>query len=89
MAFFQHGVASGDPLQDRVILWTRVTSDTPQEIELKWEIAEDPDFQHMVSSGVILARIEDDQTGQRKFFSVKVASDFSEGGSLCGFGFLC
>ena len=22
---FQHGVASGDPLQDRVILWTRVT----------------------------------------------------------------
>ncbi|MCH8180532.1 MAG: alkaline phosphatase D family protein [Proteobacteria bacterium] len=24
-AVFQHGVASGDPLQDRVILWTRVT----------------------------------------------------------------
>ncbi len=22
---FQHGVASGDPLPDRVILWTRVT----------------------------------------------------------------
>jgi glycosyltransferase involved in cell wall biosynthesis len=26
---------------------------------------------------------------QRKFFSVKVASDFSEDGSLCGFGFFC
>lgn len=25
---FQHGVASGDPLQDRVILWTRVTPRT-------------------------------------------------------------
>ena len=24
---FQHGVASGDPLADRVILWTRVTPD--------------------------------------------------------------
>jgi alkaline phosphatase D len=24
---FQHGVASGDPLQDRVILWTRITPD--------------------------------------------------------------
>jgi alkaline phosphatase D len=23
---FRHGVASGDPLTDRVILWTRVTS---------------------------------------------------------------
>ncbi len=30
------------------------------------------------------------ETGwQRKFFSVKVASDFSEDGSLCGFGFFC
>jgi hypothetical protein len=26
---------------------------------------------------------------RRKCFSVKVASDFSEGGSLSGFGFLC
>jgi alkaline phosphatase D len=25
---FYHGVASGDPLSDRVILWTRVTEDT-------------------------------------------------------------
>lgn len=24
-ALFQHGVASGDPLSDRVILWTRVS----------------------------------------------------------------
>jgi len=27
--------------------------------------------------------------GRRKFFSVKVAGDFSEDGSLCGFGFFC
>lgn len=26
-AVFRHGVASGDPLADRVILWTRVTTD--------------------------------------------------------------
>ena len=24
-AVFRHGVASGDPLRDRVVLWTRVT----------------------------------------------------------------
>jgi len=28
-ALFQHGVASGDPLQNRVILWTRLTPQTP------------------------------------------------------------
>ncbi|MBO0843454.1 MAG: PhoD-like phosphatase N-terminal domain-containing protein, partial [Nocardioides sp.] len=25
MNAFQHGVASGDPLPDRVLIWTRVT----------------------------------------------------------------
>ena len=28
-AGFQHGVASGDPLQDRLVIWTRVTPDDP------------------------------------------------------------
>jgi hypothetical protein len=27
--------------------------------------------------------------GLAKFFSVKVAGDFSEDGGLCGFGFFC
>ncbi|MBI3739927.1 MAG: PhoD-like phosphatase N-terminal domain-containing protein, partial [Chloroflexi bacterium] len=36
---FQHGVASGDPLQDRVILWTRLTIPQQDSIELTWEIA--------------------------------------------------
>lgn len=26
---YQHGVASGDPLQDRVVLWTRLTPMEP------------------------------------------------------------
>lgn len=33
---FLHGVASGDPLTDRVIIWTRITSaepDLPKEIK--------------------------------------------------------
>ena len=40
-ASFEHGVASGDPLADRVVLWTRVsglTTDTPVE----WVLASDP-----------------------------------------------
>jgi len=27
---FFHGVASGDPLEDRVIIWTRVTPESPE-----------------------------------------------------------
>lgn len=64
MALFQHGVGSGDPLQDRVILWTMVTSAEPQEFQLKREVAEDAEFQHVVSSGATVAQIEDDQTAR-------------------------
>lgn len=33
---FRHGVASGDPLQDRVVLWTRISADraAPQRVEV-------------------------------------------------------
>ena len=33
---FLHGVASGDPLQDRVILWTRITARGSDEIAYSW-----------------------------------------------------
>ena len=42
---FRHGVASGDPLTDRVILWTRVTppaghSDS-RPLDVRWRVASD------------------------------------------------
>lgn len=43
---FTHGVASGDPLPDGIILWTRFTG-----AEAAWEIAEDEAFAHIVQSG--------------------------------------
>ncbi|MEL7003396.1 MAG: alkaline phosphatase D family protein [Bacteroidota bacterium] len=50
---FYHGVASGDPLQDRVIIWTRVTpEDSIPSIDVSWEIAEEADFTEIVSSGI-------------------------------------
>ncbi len=51
---FVHGVASGDPLQDRVILWTRVSvSGTPRAtaVALRWQIASDTAFSSIVASG--------------------------------------
>ncbi|RZL59459.1 MAG: alkaline phosphatase, partial [Variovorax sp.] len=47
---FKHGIASGDPLSDRVILWTRVTPAAPGTINVVWEVSSDERF------GVIVAR---------------------------------
>jgi alkaline phosphatase D len=51
---FLHAVASGDPLSDRVILWTRVTPVKDQgstAIKIAWEVARDPEFRQLVNSG--------------------------------------
>ena len=48
---FLHGVASGDPLADRVILWTRVTPDqSGVVVPVEVKVASDPAMQQMVSS---------------------------------------
>ncbi len=59
---FQHGIASGDPLQDRVIIWTRLSAQTNQDIQLSWAVSADPDFDSVVTSGTGLACAEDDHT---------------------------
>lgn len=66
---FYHGVASGDPLQDRVIIWTRVTpKDSLPEIEVNWEIAEDDEFKAIVNSGKFV-------TNPARDYTVKVDVD--------------
>lgn len=44
---FGHGVASGDPLSDRVILWTRVTGVADGAL-MHWRVARDPEMQQIV-----------------------------------------
>ena len=51
-ADFNHGVASGDPLTDRVIIWTRVTPREPGFVTVEWEVASDDGFADIVASGV-------------------------------------
>ena len=41
---FNHGVASGDPLKDRVILWTRVTPSKPGPLNVILEISQNENF---------------------------------------------
>jgi alkaline phosphatase D len=51
LAPFYHGVASGDPLQDRVIIWTRVTPVSDTIVPVKWIMATDTSFQFVVAEG--------------------------------------
>ncbi|MBR7675847.1 alkaline phosphatase D family protein [Streptomyces daliensis] len=67
---FAHGVASGDPLPDGVLLWTRVTpapdavpgSGKGAPVETRWEVAEDADFRTVVASGTVTAEAAADHT---------------------------
>jgi alkaline phosphatase D len=63
---FAHGVASGDPQRDRVILWTRATPVDPTEtLRVRWTIASDPGMQQVRQSGRFV-------TDRRRDFTVKV-----------------
>ncbi len=72
---FAHGVASGDPLPDNVLLWTRVTptpdatpgSGAGPTVELRWEVATDPGFGNVVAAGTTT-------TGPERDHTVKVAA---------------
>ncbi|MEP2773706.1 MAG: alkaline phosphatase D family protein [Fulvivirga sp.] len=49
---FYHGVASGDPLSDRVVIWTRVTpKDSLENIDVDWEMATDSSFTTVINKG--------------------------------------
>ena len=65
-ADFLHGVASGDPLQDKVILWTRLTPvDLSAPLKVTWEIATDDQFKQNLKTGTV-------QTTKTDDFTVKV-----------------
>ncbi|RNL73847.1 alkaline phosphatase [Streptomyces sp. I6] len=67
---FVHGVASGDPLPDGVLLWTRVTpspdalpgSGKGPATEVGWEIAEDREFTRVVAGGLTTTTAATDHT---------------------------
>ncbi|KNE69652.1 hypothetical protein AMAG_14207 [Allomyces macrogynus ATCC 38327] len=50
---FLHGVASGDPLEDRVILWTKVTPNTADNVtvSLNYVVASDGNLTSVVKNG--------------------------------------
>ena len=61
-ARFTHGVASGDPQADALMLWTRVEGDGEGELRVAWELASDPDFNQVLRDGEVLTGSAQDNT---------------------------
>ncbi|MEO0981584.1 MAG: alkaline phosphatase D family protein [Pseudomonadota bacterium] len=63
---FDHGVASGDPLHDRVILWTRVTPRSGEgAIPVAWAVYTDESLTELAASGAA-------ETTAARDFTIKV-----------------
>ena len=62
---FRHGVASGDPYADSVVLWTRVTPGTPGSVPVQWGVFRDPSLTQFVTGGSFT-------TSEARDYTVKV-----------------
>ena len=73
---FRHGVASGDPLADRVIIWTRATPGTPRSLDLRWDLASDAAFATIVRTGTLTTTAEMDYTAKVDVTGLNAATTY-------------
>ena len=70
---FAHGVASGDPFTNSVVLWTRVSPDNDGDIAIVWEVSRDMTFTE-------ITRVGSFNTNKARDYCVKVIADQLEAG---------
>ena len=68
---FNHGVASGDPLSDRVILWTRVTPQQAGPVQVILEVSKNKSFSSIVFSQKLQTSSLSDYTIKYDFLAKK------------------
>nr|WP_202438082.1 alkaline phosphatase D family protein [Streptomyces sp. SID5910] len=81
---FLHGVASGDPLPDGVLLWTRVTpvpeavpgSGIGPDTEVSWVVATDKALTNIVAKGSLTATAASDHTVKADIRGLAPATDY-------------
>ena len=57
---FTHGIASGDPSHDGIVLWTRITA--IGTVTVSWQLAVDSDFSSMLRQGETITNENSDHT---------------------------
>lgn len=70
---FKHGVASGDPFTNSVVLWTHLATDASGDIEVDWEISKTPTFDNIASTSKFT-------TNKARDYCVKVIAENLEAG---------
>ena len=84
---FNHGVASGDPGADRIVIWTRISAETTESISVRWEMATDKGFRKNKRKGKITTDAGRDYTvkvdatglkaGQTYYYRFKIGKTVS------------
>ncbi|WP_394202567.1 alkaline phosphatase D family protein [Marinagarivorans algicola] len=88
---FNHGIASGDPAHNAVILWTRITPASQGAVEVLCEVAEDEAFTRIIAAQLtstdgmrdytLKIDMQDLQAGSRYFYRFSTSTQQSPVGS--------
>jgi alkaline phosphatase D len=77
---FNHGVASGDPQTNRVVIWTRVSPENPGAVPVRWIVARNRELTDVVKTGVI-------ETTEARDYTVKADVTGLRAGAPYFYGF--
>ena len=89
---FKYGVASGDPTNTHVILWTKLNLNIKTNVKVAWEISNERSFKNLISFGNIVTDYKSDYTVKvdakipPKFNGKKVYYRFKVGNSISDVG---
>lgn len=66
--YFNHGIASGDPTDQAVVIWTRIDDVSSAEKNVEWEMTIDKNFKKIEKKGSFL-------TSEKRDYTVKIDVD--------------
>ena len=90
---FDYGVASGDPTNSHIILWTKISKENNDDINIKWQVSSDIKFENIITSGTqkssftnnftvkVDAEIPKEFNGKKIFYRFNHGDIFSEIGA--------
>lgn len=74
---FLYGVASGDPLSDRIILWTHAKYPrSDEEISLTYQVATDASFTQIVTRGTVIASASTGHTAKADALGLTAGTNY-------------
>lgn len=74
---FLHGVASGDPQADRIIIWTKISPEnTASSLNVEWQISTSQDFNTVLQRGTVSTNAMADFTVKVDVAQLKPATSY-------------